>query len=697
MVITLPPIGEKPISMPHFPTMHQAFIFRAYEYIPPEKIAAVLKTSVENVTAAAAAMGLHTPCASDIWLNKGYITIIKAMWHILPYEQLLELLEMDSETFAVILREEDFLDIKLGAKPDCEPVVWRELTAEEAVQTEAIRKIVEPIDISGAPEFEFTYDVGEMKFSGKQFFDLRMVYGFSSLYLHALDVDSREYCPDSMLESYRKVGVNAIWIQGVLFQLTEFPFAPHLSEGYEERLARLKDLTERCDKYGIKVFLYMNEPRSMPENFFEKYPHLKGHNAKDDKVCLCTSTKEVQEYLTNGIESICTAVPKIGGFFTITRSENPTNCYSHSSPETCTCPRCSKLSVGQVIGQTIGCIERGAHKVNPDIKVIAWSWAWGKENLEIIEALPDNVVLQSQSELHVPYEIGGVKGAVEDYSMGVIGPGERAKTEWRAAKARGLETSAKVQINTTWEGSTIPAIPIYPHIEKHIREIRDEGVDNLMLSWTLGGYPSRNIMHAAKYFYEHCEGAEQSKGEEKATALFAEAFREFPFYIETVYQGPMNAGPSNPLYLEPTGYTATMTCFAYDDLKSWRSIYPEDVFEEQFDKLCTKWAEGLALLEQTLGAPEDNPCELNVMAHSAYALYKSCLNQIRFYRARAQQDKAVMLQMAQEEIVCAEKMLAMMKLNPAIGFEAANQYYFSKGQLREKILNCQDIIARLNA
>lgn len=697
MVITLPPIGEKPIPMPHFPTMHQAFIFRAYEYIPPEKIAAVLKTSVENVTAAAAAMGLHTPCASDIWLNKGYITIIKAMWHILPYEQLLELLEMDSETFAVILREEDFLDIKLGAKPDCEPVVWRELTAEEAVQTEAIRKIVEPIDISGAPEFEFTYDVGEMKFSGKQFFDLRMVYGFSSLYLHALDVDSREYCPDSMLESYRKVGVNAIWIQGVLFQLTEFPFAPHLSEGYEERLARLKDLTERCDKYGIKVYLYMNEPRSMPENFFEKYPHLKGHNAKDDKVCLCTSTKEVQEYLTNGIESICTAVPKIGGFFTITRSENPTNCYSHSSPETCTCPRCSKLSVGQVIGQTIGCIERGAHKVNPDIKVIAWSWAWEKENLEIIEALPENVVLMSQSELHVPYEIGGTKGIVRDYSMGVIGPGERAKTEWRAAKARGLETSAKVQINTTWEGSTIPAIPIYPHIEKHIREIRDEGVDNLMLSWTLGGYPSRNIMHAAKYFYEHCEGAEQSKGEEKATALFAEAFREFPFYIETVYQGPMNAGPSNPLYLEPTGYTATMTCFAYDDLKSWRSIYPEDVFEEQFDKLCTKWAEGLALLEQTLGAPEDNPCELNVMAHSAYALYKSCLNQIRFYRARAQQDKAVMLQMAQEEIVCAEKMLAMMKLNPAIGFEAANQYYFSKGQLREKILNCQDIIARLNA
>lgn len=697
MVITLPPIGAKPIPMPHFPTVHQAFIFRAYEYIPVKKIAALLKTSEENIMAAARDMGLGAPCESDIWLNKGYITIIKAMWHILPYAQLLELLEMDEETFAVILREEDFLDIKLGSKPDCEPVVWRELTAQEAAATEKLRAIVEPIDISGAPEFDFTYDVGEMKFSGKQYFDMRMVYGFSSLYLHALDEDSRTYCPDSMLESYRKVGVNAIWIQGVLFQLTKFPFAPHLSEGYEARLARLKDLTERCDKYGIKVYLYMNEPRSMPENFYEKYPHLKGHNAKDDKVCLCTSTKEVQDYLTNGIESICRAVPLIGGFFTITRSENPTNCYSHSSPETCTCPRCSQKTVGEVVGQTIACIERGAHKVNPAIKVIAWSWAWNEENLEIIEALPDNVVLQSQSELHVPYNIGGVKGEVVDYSMGIIGPGERAKKEWRAAKARGLETSAKVQINTTWEGSTIPAIPIYPHIEKHIREIRDEGVDNLMLSWTLGGYPSRNIMHAAKYFYEHCEGLEQTPEEEQAAAIFTEAFREFPFHIDVAYQGPQNAGPSNPLYLEPTGYDSTMTCFAYDDLKRWRADYPEDVFEDQFAKICDKWSKGLAILEKALGTPESNPCEMNIMAHSAYSLYKSCLNQIRFYRARARQDKDAMLQLAKEEITCAETMLSMMRLNSAVGFEAANHYYFSKGQLREKILNCYDIIARLEA
>ena len=40
MEFALPKIGKAPIPFPHFPTKHQAFIFRAYEYCTPEKIAA---------------------------------------------------------------------------------------------------------------------------------------------------------------------------------------------------------------------------------------------------------------------------------------------------------------------------------------------------------------------------------------------------------------------------------------------------------------------------------------------------------------------------------------------------------------------------------------------------------------------------------------------------------------------------------
>ena len=691
MKVLLPKLGKKAIPLNHFPNRCYAFIFRACEYVPFSKIAELLGTDEITVRSAAAEMGLPDYDPGDMWLKKGYITIIRRMWHLLPYEQLLQLLEMDEAAFAVTLREDDFLDIKLSDKPICEPIMWQEPTEEQKQRLAEIRAIMDGIELSGVAPFDFKYEVPAIQFSGEEKFKTRMIYAFSGLYQNAFDVDSRIYCPDEMLEAYSKLGVNGVWTQGVLYLLTEFPFAPSLSKGYEQRLARMRDFADRLARYGMKLYLYINEPRSMPKSFFEKYPHLRGHDAKPDKVCLCTSTKEVQDYIKNGIESVCRAVPNIGGFFMITRSENPTNCYSHSLPseldnKPCRCPRCKERMIGEVIGEVIGCVAEVAHLVYPSIKVLAWSWGWGENNEEIIRHLPKGVVLLSQSELAVPFEIGGVKGAVKDYSMGIIGPGERAKNEWRVAKECGLEIGAKVQVNTTWECSTVPAMPVFPSIEKHIRDLREEGVEHLLLSWTLGGYPCANLAHAAKYFYEKAEGPFESDAVTKAAECFVEAFKEFPFHIHTLYRGPQNAGPSTFLYDEPTGYEATMTCFAYDDLENWRSIYPVEVFEDQFAKLCAKWEQGLALLA---AEPEG---ETVVMAKAAYCLFKSSLNQIRFIRARDIGDRSGALIAACLELTTTKQMLELMNKNASIGFEAANHYYFSKGQLAEKIINCHYVI-----
>ncbi len=686
----LPKLGKEAVSLPHFPTRYQAFIFRAYEYISPSKIAAVLKTTEENVRKAAEEMGLPEYNPGSVWMNQGYITIIRRMWHILPYDQLLELLDMDAQTLAVVLREDDFLGIKLQDKPICEPVYWQELTEEQKGKTAEIKKAMETVDVSGVAPFKFKYEVPEIQFEGEEVIKTRMIYAFSGLYLHAFDVDSREFCPDEQLEAYRKLGITGIWTQGVLSQLTEFPFEPSLSKGYERRLERMRDFVDRLEKFGLKLYLYINEPRCMPPEFFEKHPHIRGYKRSEEKYCMCTSTPEVREYLKNNIEALCRAGPKLGGLFTITRSENATNCYSHSGnhKRECTCPRCSKRTAGEVIAEVIGCIAEGAHRVDPDIKVMAWSWAWGAQNEDIIRHLPKDVIFFSQSEMHVPFNIAGVTGEVHDYSMSIVGPGEEAKQEWKWAKECGLELGAKVQVNTTWECSTVPALPVFPSIEKHIKDLRDEGVKHLLLSWTLGGYPCTNIAHAAKYFYEKATMPEESEALKNAAAFFEKAFKEFPFSIGTLYRGPQNAGPSTLLFEQPTGYNSTMTCFAYDDLESWRSIYPIDIFEDQFAKLCAGWKEGLKLLE---GEPET---ETVVMAKAAYAIFKSSLNQIRFNRARDAGDRAGALAAAKEELEITRLMLELMNKNASIGYEASNHYYFSKGQLAEKIVNCYDIIKK---
>ena len=73
-------------------------------------------------------------------------------------------------------------------------------------------------------------------------------------------------------------------------------------------------------------------------------------------------------------------------------------------------------------------------------------------------------------------------------------------------------------------------------------------------------------------------------------------------------------------------------------------------------------------------------------------IFRSSLDQLRFYRAREAGDRAQMMISAKRELKNADEMLALMLSEPAIGFEAANHYYFSKGNIAEKIVNCKDII-----
>ena len=157
----LPHINDKPgVAASYFPTAMQTFIFRNWEMVSKERIAAILETNVDNVVRQAEKMGLSEQGNTDIWQQKGYITIIRSNWHILPYDQLLALLGWDEERLRYVLKEEDFLGIKLGsAKPSCERVVYRELTEEEERQTERVRRSVMSAGCGAEKEpFDFKND-----------------------------------------------------------------------------------------------------------------------------------------------------------------------------------------------------------------------------------------------------------------------------------------------------------------------------------------------------------------------------------------------------------------------------------------------------------------------------------------------------------------------------------------------------------
>ena len=79
--------------------------------------------------------------------------------------------------------------------------------------------------------------------------------------------------PEGLLQRLAEVGVDGVWLYGVLRELAPGgPQFPEFGAGHETRLANLRTLVARAKKYGIGVYLYINEPRAMSPEFFQNRP-----------------------------------------------------------------------------------------------------------------------------------------------------------------------------------------------------------------------------------------------------------------------------------------------------------------------------------------------------------------------------------------------------------------------------------------
>jgi hypothetical protein len=367
----------------------------------------------------------------------------------------------------------------------------------------------------------------------------------------------------------------------------------------------------------------------------------------------------------------------------------------------------------------------GIREAGTSAQLIAWDWGWEDAWAgEVIRQLPQGVALMSVSEWKLPIERGGVKTEVGEYSISAIGPGPRARRHWELARERGMKTVAKIQAGNTWELSAVPAIPAVENVARHAENLRHARVDGFMLGWTLGGYPSSNLEVVSEVL--SCGSADEAMrrvaerrfGETLASAVvaawrqFSGAFREFPFHIGVLYSGPQQLGPANLLWGGPTGYSATMAGFPYDDLEAWRAVYPAEVFIQQFDKVADGFTSALTGLRTAAAAAGNLPAaELRALerecrvAEAAAIHFRSTSNQARFVQARravaaaknatdATRHCATLEDVLKEEIRLALRLRQIQASDSRIGFEASNQYSYVPLDLVEKILNCRDLLTR---
>ena len=710
-----------PVTFGYFPSRWQHFIWRNWMLVPAERLAMVLGTDTVTVQKAAEAMGLDPDGKSDPqWLTKGYLTILRNNWHILNYPQLMQLTGFDAKRLKTILDEEDFFYVKLGShKPSLPDLHYHQLSPEEEKQTTEISQIIREYFPSGFPKrrepaFAFTdFPVPEgISPVNRKDFDFAMIHAYSAscgdLYI---DIESNDPLPENLLACYQKLGINAVWTHGLLHKFSPIPGAEEFSEGYQKRRKNLKLLVDRCSKYGIKLFLYFNEPRGINNSFFEKKPLWAGLDVPEletKNVCT-TRTQEPLQWLENGTEQLFSAVPGLGGILLITMSENPTNC--HFRMKSRECPYCKNTSPEQIISGVVNSIYRGMRRASDDAKMLAYDWVWQRSDEDkdtvsfkkrVIDLLMPGIEICSVSENGMETSIGGITQHILDYSISQPGPAPASKAVWKYAQSKGIKCTAKIQANNSWELSAVPFIPVPYLVKEHIDKLKACKISSLMLSWTLGGYPGDNI----KLVNMSCEELALESFSPQVAELvcsawkrFSEAFRNFPFHFEVLYNSPVNFGPQNIFHLKKSNYKASMVGFSYDDLDSWRAIYPEDIFENQFAILCDQWQAGLDILisAEPLLAPEEKSAyeAQKRIATAAYCHFKSTLLQIIFVRARNAGDKEKMEKAVKDELKNTLSLLETVINDSRIGFEASNHYYYSINDLVEKIINCRYIMREL--
>ena len=736
-----------PEAVPHFPDRLHTFVWRNWNLVPLERLALVLKTSPENVAGMAASMGLPASQKPAWSTEQIYITLIRRNWHLLPYEQILELVEMTPERLAFALQEDDFLWVKLGLiKPVCEPLTWQ--APDEAAKKRAgeIGKILresvgDPLaGKDAALRFAFIEDLKtaqnpsappkpERKTESKS---LRYIYSYFALYGDTLSNDDSEVFPDGLLEKLGRLDVNGVWLHVVLREMApggeKFPEFGH---GCEKRIESLRKLVERAKRYNIDIYLYMNEPRTMPNAFFQR-PDIAGREKTagvpvGNYTALCISNPDVQNWIRDSLTYIFSEVPSLGGVFTISGSENHTHCNSHGAWQSC--PQCKSKTGAEVTALANALVEEGVHRAAPDAKVIVWDWGWNGHGIatDIIEKLPSNIWLQSVSEWALPIERGGIRSTVGEYSISSVGPGPRAKQHWQEAKDRGLKAVAKVQLNCTWEIAAVPYVPVMDLIAEHCSNLAACDIDGMLMSLTLGGYPSPNL-EIPKLFDRTPipsqeavldELAEERYGKEgapfarKAWTRLSNAYREYPYSGGVVYTAPVQMGPANLFRPNATGYRATMVGIPYDDLNAWRGPYPPEIFANQFKKVSQGFAEGIEQLARAVElAPK--PHKYDIEAELRYAEvvrihFESVANQVHFVLlrdeyarqettpARKEDIRKQMRLLVENEMELAKQLYQLTLKDSSIGFESTNQYFYVPNDLLEKLISCRQILESLQS
>lgn len=258
-----------------------------------------------------------------------------------------------------------------------------------------------------------------------------------------------------------------------LYALSVSEAIPELKERRKPEIRqRLIEQARQAKRYGLKVFAQVNTQKKFPADaaVFQAHKEIRGALTwkADGEYVLCTEHPLVQRYLAESVEELFRAAP-LDGLMFINGGESFYHCFMRSygtAKGHTNCRRCEPLGAEQVVADLSNRMLAAARKVNPTAEMVAWPYSaehvWSADRYQagmIEKLLPGAGICTEIEKDEVISKPEGVQKHIGDYSIDLIGPGQRALRQVAACKAAGIPVYIKSEPELGFEAPRLPFIP----------------------------------------------------------------------------------------------------------------------------------------------------------------------------------------------------------------------------------------------
>ncbi len=559
------------------------------------------------------------------------------------------------------------------------------------------------------------------------------------------DAGPEVFYHDNILMRLAEHGFNGIWVRGSFRHFAKVSVFPEFGKDSDRILARLRDLAQRAARFGINVFLYLNEPLGMREDdeFFKNHPQCRGSaSVHKPMINLCTSTPEIKTYLRESAEYIFTRVPELAGCAMITASEYPSHCWCRSGisidnpeeriGEVTSCPRCIERTPQEVVGEIVRLIRDGATVGRPDAEIITWNWSWAMwepdPQVGVLAALPPETIVMGDYERGEPAEALGFAYTNDEYNIKVVGPSRRFKGVAAFMQEQNRPVYARIQIGTTHENPDIPYLPVPSKIAQKYHTLRETGVAGMMTCWNFGNMPCLGTEVAGEFSWspqpEVTDGllavAARNFGEAvaedvvSAWEIMARAHDDFPGSIPVMYHGPLSRGPAFLFMFDQIDKAFPNSWLLDKDIRgdqlTWATPFGPEKVLECYRSEVSKGAEAVEILQAALKktsgedhrrlAREAGVLEFHlIQTRSGANVVDFLLRRDEFYASTQPAERAALLDrmeaVCRDETENAERAIPLLEADPRLGWHGeAYGYMISPELVRQKLEGLQDILQR---